>query len=245
MSSVRPEKPCGLHGTHDDSDVVIQTPSGPAVQTGAAFPCPVWSIEQAREFGRRGDRKGFDRWLCGQTSYLENRQRLQQEYLRAEDGEEPLPAWKRVWRLGIVPQLSMHGLEALRRALLTDDKRLLQGATCSPPPLHCVSDWLVEGADAISFTLWQGDGYGTVGQLEERFASVCCRASNDLGEPAAIRYFLNWWDESPREKARQQLLIECDLALIGRLPQEATAETTPLSRLLEESIRLVEKGGAA
>ena len=244
MSEVQ-KIPCGINGQGNDADVILQSPSGPAVDVGSAVPCPVWSIEMARAFGRRGDKAGFDRWLCGQTSYLENRQRLQQEYLRAKDGEEPLPAWKRVWRLGIVSQLSMQGLEALRRALLTDDKRLIQGATTSPPPLHCVSDWNVEGADAISFALWQGDGYATVGQLEERFAMVCCKASNELGEPAAIKYFLHWWDESPRFKARQQLLIECDLALIGRLPQEATAETTPLSRLLKESIRLVEKGGAA
>ena len=47
--------------------------------------------------------------------------------------------WRKVWREGVAPLLSAAGLEALRRALVTDDGRLLQGATTTPPPLPCVA----------------------------------------------------------------------------------------------------------
>jgi hypothetical protein len=244
MDNLRPEKPCGLNGTHDDSDIVIQSPSGPAIDVGSAVLLPVWSIDMAREFGRRGDSQGFVRWLCRQTSYLENRQRLQQEYECAAAGEE-LAAWKKAWRDAISPQLSTRGLEALRRALATDDKRLVQGQTTSPPPLRCVEDWQLEGGDPIVIALWIGDGYSTVGQAEEQWARLCCKVGHELGDPSGVRFFLNWWDSEARDVVRQQLLIEVDLALIGRLPQETEA-STPLAKLLAASIRLAErKEGAA
>jgi hypothetical protein len=197
---------------------------GPCVDTGAAFPCAVADLDMAREFARRQDRKGFTRWIALHCGDVRNQDRLRLEYERASS-EGELQAWQRCWRDGIVPQLSTRALQALRQGLLCDDKRILQGATCSPAPLACVADWEPEAADAISYALWLGDGYGTIGQLEDQFALVCMRASETLGEPTGCRYFLSWWDEQPRDVARQQLLIECDLALIGRLPPEQPVET--------------------
>jgi len=57
-----------------------------------------------------------------------------------------MESWQKVWREGLAEQISISGLRALRRALLNDDGRLLQGATTSPPPLQCVQDWSVEAA---------------------------------------------------------------------------------------------------
>ena len=37
--------------------------------------------------------------------------------------------WQKVWREGLAPRLSTSGLHALRRALVADDERLLQGDT--------------------------------------------------------------------------------------------------------------------
>jgi hypothetical protein len=132
-----------------------------------------------------------------------------------------MTAWQRCFRLGFVPQLSERALEALAVALLTDDPRRIIGATTSPPPLQVVADWPVEGACPLSFALWQGDQLGTVGQVEEAFASLCYGADQRLGEPAACRYLLNWIDETPRQEMRQALLVEVLLALIGRMPGAA------------------------
>jgi hypothetical protein len=127
-----------------------------------------------------------------------------------------IEAWRKVWRDGIALQLSTAALEALGRALLADDPRLLQGATTAPPPLQTVQDWPVEGACPLGFCGWQGAGLITVGAVEEFFAKACHDADQRLGEPAAVRWFLNWWDDSPRQFARLLLLAEVDGELARR-----------------------------
>src|SRR5437773_12426778 len=111
-----------------------------------------------------------------------------------------MESWRKVWRDGLAPQLSLHALQALRQGLLADDPRLQQGATTSPPPLQCVQDWPVEKACALAYCGWQGDGRETVAEVEEFFARACAEADLLLGEPAACRWFLNWFDETPRDE---------------------------------------------
>src|SRR5262245_59177443 len=110
-------------------------------------------------------------------------------------GESIMESWRKVWREGLVPQISLAGLQALRQALVSDDPRLLQGATSSPPPLQCVEDWPVEGACGLSYCGWQGEYLETVAEVEEFFARCCFEADRLLGEPAACRWFLNWYDD--------------------------------------------------
>jgi hypothetical protein len=124
-----------------------------------------------------------------------------------------MESWRKVWREGLAPQISQAGLEALRLALIQDDPRLLQGATTSPPPLQCVQDWPVEAACGLGYCAWQGDGLETVAEVEEYFARACFEADQRLGEPAGCRWFLNWFDETPREEMRRQLLTEVNRAL--------------------------------
>jgi hypothetical protein len=127
-----------------------------------------------------------------------------------------MEAWRQVWREGVAPQLSTTGLKALQKALHADDERLLQGATTSPPPLHCVRDWAVEGACVIGYCGWQGDGLQTVSEVEEFFAQVCFEVDKALGEPAACRWFLNWFDDNPRPEVRALLLAEVNRTLAER-----------------------------
>ncbi|HEY3787555.1 MAG TPA: hypothetical protein VGL71_01815 [Urbifossiella sp.] len=136
--------------------------------------------------------------------------------------------WRLVWRDGFVPVLPTTGLRALREALQTDDPRLTQGSTTTPPPLLCVQDWLVEAACALGFCGWHGDGLGTVGEVEEFFARVCFEADQRLGEPAACRWFLNWFDDTPRDTMRRELLAEVEWALAARLPVELAVPTREL-----------------
>ena len=118
--------------------------------------------------------------------------------------------WQEVFRRGIAPQLSSAGLVALRDALVTDDMRLIQNATTLPPPLQVCQDWPCECACAIGYThaFVSMTLLKTVADVEEFFARVCFDADQSLGEPAACRYFLNWFDETPREQMRGALLIE-------------------------------------
>src|SRR5205814_4865596 len=117
---------------------------------------------------------------------------------------------------------STAGLESLRDALRADDPRLTQGSTTTPPPLMCVQDWPVEAACALGFCGWQGETLESVGEVEEFFARVCFEADQRLGEPAACRWFLNWFDDTPREEMRRLLLPELDRSLAQRVAGQAT-----------------------
>src|SRR5262245_1509631 len=128
--------------------------------------------------------------------------------------------WKRVWRRGVAPLLSMGSLESLREALERDDPTLIQGATTRPPPLQCVGDWRVEACCALCYCGWQGDGLNTVAEVEEFFARLCRGIDDLLGEPAACRWFLHWFDETPRDRMRSELLCEVCRTLARRLSQE-------------------------
>src|SRR5438874_13685269 len=127
-----------------------------------------------------------------------------------------MESWQNVWRKGVAPLLSTESLEVLRQALVSDDARLLQGATTTPPPLQCVQDWPVEAACALGYCGWQGDGLETVAEVEEFFARMCFEIDQRLGEPAACRWFLNWFDETPRDDMRRLLLAEVNRALARR-----------------------------
>jgi hypothetical protein len=135
-----------------------------------------------------------------------------------------MQSWQKVWRDGMAPLLSNEGLEVLRKALAEDDPRLLQGATTTPPPLQCVQDWPVEAACALGFCGWQGEGLETVAEVEEFFARMCFEVDQRLGEPAACRWFLNWFDDTPREQMRQELLVEVQRTLAERYEAEAVAQ---------------------
>lgn len=145
--------------------------------------------------------------------------------LWAEGGT--MESWRQVWRDGFVPVLSTAGLEKLAIALATDDARLTQGSTTTPPPLLCVQDWPVEAACALGFCGWQGDGLSKVGEVEEFFAMACFQADQRLGEPAACRWFLNWFDDTPRHVMRAELLAEVKRALGERNSVQVTPDPVP------------------
>jgi hypothetical protein len=131
-----------------------------------------------------------------------------------------LAAWQRAFR-AFLPSLPTAGLEALARALVDDDEALLQGATSFPPPLQVARDMPVCAACAVALALWKGHGYTTVGEVEEAFALACVGAGEALGEPSAVRYFLNWYDDADRSVMRRELLAEVNMALADRHPPVA------------------------
>jgi hypothetical protein len=135
-----------------------------------------------------------------------------------------MDSWRKVWRDGLAPLISTAGLEALRAALSSDDARLLQGATTTPPPLQCVQDWPVEAACVLGYCGWQGEGLQSVAEVEDYFARLCFEVDQRLGEPAACRWFLNWFDETPRDEMRSLLLPEVTRTLAQRRAVPAAEE---------------------
>src|SRR3954468_11030481 len=127
-----------------------------------------------------------------------------------------MESWRTCWRDGFAPSLSTKALTSLRDALVSDDPRLLQGATTTPPPLMCVQDWPVEAACALGYCGWVGDGLETVAEVEEFFARMCFEVDTRLGEPAGCRWFLNWFDETPRDEMLRLLLVEVNRSITER-----------------------------
>lgn len=125
--------------------------------------------------------------------------------------------WRRVWREGFAPLLSTKALLTLRKALSTNDPRLIQGATTIPPPLQCVQNWPVEAACVIGYCGWQGENLDTIAKVEEYFYQTCRIVDKVLNEPAVVRHFLNWFDETPREEVRVQLLEEVNFVLMEQV----------------------------
>lgn len=121
---------------------------------------------------------------------------------------ETIPAWKKVFRDGIAPSLSDDSLEYLLGALERDDPELVQGSTTVPPPLMIYHDYDCNGGCAVAYAIWKGEGIRLIGELEEKWAAVLWEADQRLGEPAAVRYFLNFWDDTPREVVRRELSAE-------------------------------------
>jgi hypothetical protein len=68
----------------------------------------------------------------------------------------------------------------------------------------------------VAYALWQAQGLGTVGQVETAFALLCQRVGEAMGEPTAIRYFLNHVDEIDRQQMCRELLAEVRLVLVRR-----------------------------
>ena len=121
--------------------------------------------------------------------------------------------WRRVWRIGFLPWLPREGLAALQSALAADDPRLLQGATCFPAPVVARRERAIQCACALAWCGWHGEGLRTVGQVEAFVERLCLAADAALDEPAACRFFLNWYDDTPRAEMRRALLAEVTRAL--------------------------------
>ncbi|HXG12948.1 MAG TPA: hypothetical protein VNK04_24535, partial [Gemmataceae bacterium] len=96
----------------------------------------------------------------------------------------------------------------------------------TPPPLPCVQDWPVEAACAVTYCGWHGEGLKTVAEAEEFFARICFEVDQKMGEPAACRWFLNWFDDTPRDEMRRLLLAEVNRTLAQR---HGAADAAPTS----------------
>lgn len=135
-----------------------------------------------------------------------------------------MESWRTVWRNGFAKVLPLDGLVSLAEALRTDDERLIQGATTTPPPLMCVQSWPAEACCSIGWTCFKGGtGNTTVGEVEEHFAKACFDADNLTGQPADCRWYLQWFDDTPRDEMRRELLAEVELAIAARQTEPVLA----------------------
>lgn len=155
-----------------------------------------------------------------------------------------MESWRKVWRDGFVPNLNLNQLQVLHQALEVNDPRLIQGATSTPPPLMCMQDWPIECGCLVTYCgVAEVGGFKsltikdyldrkksnpkpcTVGTAEEWFARLCFQADQLLGESAACRWVLTWFDDTPRDTMRRELLAE--LAVNIKAKEESHAAVSP------------------
>lgn len=127
-----------------------------------------------------------------------------------------LESWRFVWRNGFAPVMKVEAMRALRDGLRNNDPRLVQQSTTVPPPLVCVETWPCEAGCGLAYAGWIGESLKTVGDVELYFARVCFDADDKIGEPAACRWFLNWFDDTPRDEMIRELLPEVEKAIAER-----------------------------
>ncbi|VTT98896.1 unnamed protein product [Gemmataceae bacterium] len=137
-----------------------------------------------------------------------------------------MESWRLVWREGFAPVLATARLVAIAEGLRADDPRLIQGNTTWPPPRTVPDDTRCEAACLLGFCGWVADGLGTVGEVEEVFAELCFAADARLGEPAACRWLLNAWDDTPREVMGPQMIAEIEYELGKRGDGPAVPDPT-------------------
>ena len=122
---------------------------------------------------------------------------------------------KKSLREGVFPELSTAGLEALRRALVTNNPALIQGKTTQG-----------EGSDFracfIGFARWQGDSLPPNSDVVERdFAKKCLsiedrlKCKKDFGD-RLLAEFMAWYDSESRQEVFKALLLEVRQELAKR-----------------------------
>jgi len=118
-----------------------------------------------------------------------------------------LELWKKAWRVGVAPLLSNVALVELEVALEYDDPRLIQGKVCLPAWTPNAEGEEVTEVCAIGLCAL-AEGKKTVGQVSAFFGDLCRKAGEAIGETSGIRHFLSWFDETPRDEVRRELLAE-------------------------------------
>ncbi len=121
-----------------------------------------------------------------------------------------MEAWKKVFHDGLVPHLDMYDLGWLKQLLQENSVKLIQGTTVLPS-----GAWGKEKAERSCLLGCIGmlRGIQTVDEIEEFFASMCFSIDDTMGEPAACRWLLNFYDDTPRREMIDALLPEVDIAL--------------------------------
>lgn len=120
------------------------------------------------------------------------------------------------FRVGIAPQFTTETIVALRDALANDDERLIQHTTTEPPPLLCVADWPIRCGCGVAFCCWVGEMLIKVAEVHESFGRVIVESDRLLGGVAKTSAFLHFWDDTPRDQMRAELLTEVELILSER-----------------------------
>ena len=125
--------------------------------------------------------------------------------------------WKQVWRNGISPALTTKELVILQKGLISDDPKLIQGKTINIFVEHeSEAPVRVIGACALAYCGWIGSNLETMTDVLQTFNDTCTRIAIHLKTTIGFIPFVKWFDNTPREQMRQELLEEVNIELERR-----------------------------
>jgi len=133
--------------------------------------------------------------------------------------------WRLAWRYGFSDLLPRTGLIALKEAIISDDRRLIQGSSTLPLRIFKRPKLPIVGACAVSFCLWQANEFSLVGEvwssldrLKREVKARIADAATNSDNPFGLRFvsdlsFLSWYNDTSRANMRVELLPEVELAI--------------------------------
>jgi hypothetical protein len=126
--------------------------------------------------------------------------------------EVVMELWVEVFRKGIVPNVSVHALVELEKALIENSFTLIQRQQSLPLPCEANFEKRAVCVDPIGF-LGVSDGLITVGDIDEYMSRMADACDVVMNEPQSIKHFILWWDEADRVLAFDLLAKEVKLAI--------------------------------
>ena len=125
-----------------------------------------------------------------------------------------MESWRLVWRDGFAPVLTTDRAGGPPRRPRGGRPPADAGLHDHPAPAACACRTGRSRPPARSATAaGRATGWRPSARSRSSSPACCFEADQRLGEPAACRWFLNWFDDTPRDEMRRELLAEVELAL--------------------------------
>lgn len=137
-----------------------------------------------------------------------------------------MESWRYVWRVGLAPTFSSAELDALRVGLELDDPALVQGACVVRDGDYECASCRVVGGCAIGYAIWNHGAVSFDDEVLDAFQTVLVKSDFLVGYPLGTAPFLSWFDDTPREEMRRELLLEVKRSLALRAAGVEGAPTT-------------------
>lgn len=130
--------------------------------------------------------------------------------------DRTMEPWRLIFRKGFAPLLSNDSLVALQNGLKHDDPALVQGCVVFPRPMPGFWDLPAAAVGLLGYMGREGEGLFSVFEVSEFHERLMQAAAQKLGQMDAAILFLSWFDKTPRDLMRKNLLQETHLELRKR-----------------------------
>ncbi len=119
-----------------------------------------------------------------------------------------METWRFIFRKGFAPLLSFSALEALKSGIQQDDPALLQGCVVFPKLIPGFWDVPAVATGLLAYIGKEGEGLFSVAEVTEFHNRLKEAAAQKLGAVNIAQGFIEWFDKTPRQLMRKELLKE-------------------------------------